>query len=188
MNKQPQPETERDNDVVASLAVSLDSYVARPDGAVDFLEKYPLLDFDFDEWAERIGSLVMGRTSYQQLLEWGWLWGDRPTLVLTSATDLAVPDGANVIFRSAPTAKGIAEWSARTPKRLWVFGGGNVVTAALLGGVVDTLALTIMPEALGEGILLFSEPYTGPMRIIHSVPYDNGATRLVYDTTTARTS
>jgi hypothetical protein len=76
MNKQPQPETERDNDVVASLAVSLDGYVARLDGAVDFLEKYPLPDFDFDEWAERIGSLVMGRTSYQQLLEWGWLWGD----------------------------------------------------------------------------------------------------------------
>jgi len=69
-----------------------------------------------------------------------------------------------------------------------VFGGGNVVAAALLGGVVDTLALTIMPEVLCEGIFLFSEPYSGPMRIIHSVSYDNGAIRLVYDTTTARTS
>ncbi len=69
MNKQPQPEIERDNDVVASLAVSLDRHVARLDGTVDFLEKYPLSDFDFDEWAERIGALVMGRTSYQQLLE-----------------------------------------------------------------------------------------------------------------------
>ncbi len=41
MNKQPQPETKRDTGVVASLAVSLDGYVARLDGAVDFLEKYP---------------------------------------------------------------------------------------------------------------------------------------------------
>jgi len=188
MNKQPQPEIERDNDVVASLAVTLDGYVARLDGAVDYLEKYPLPDFDFDEWAERIGALVMGRTSYQQLLEWGWLWGNRPTLVLTNATDLAVPGGANVTFRSAPTAKAITEWSAQTPKRLWVFGGGNVVTAALLGGAVDTLDLTIMPEALGEGIPLFNKPYPGPMRIIHSVPYDNGAVRLVHDTTTPRTS
>lgn len=171
MNKQPQPEIERDNVVVASLAVSLDRYVARLDGTVDFLEKYPLSDFDFDEWAERIGALVMGRTSYQQLLEWGWLWGDRPTLVLTSATDLAVPDSANGPFRSAaPTAKAIAEWSAQTPKRFWVFGSGNVVTAALLGGVVDKLDITILPEALGEGIPFFSVPYPGPMRIIHSVP------------------
>jgi|TARA_B110000263_G_scaffold234577_1_gene232317 hypothetical protein len=53
MNKQPQPEIERDNDVAASLAVSLDGYVARLDGAVDFLEKYPLADFDFNHWAER---------------------------------------------------------------------------------------------------------------------------------------
>ena len=99
------------------------------------------------------------------------MWGDRPTLVLTSATDLAVPDSANVPFRSAPpTAKAITEWSAQTPKRFWVFGSGNVVTTALLGGVVDKLDITILPEALGEGIPFFSVPYPGPMRIIHSVP------------------
>ncbi len=69
-----------------------------------------------------------------------------------------------------------------------MFGGGNVVAAGLLGGVVDTLDLTIMPEALCEGIPPFSEPYRGTMRIIHSVSYDNDAIRLVYDTTTARTS
>ena len=52
------------------MAVSLDGYVARLDGAVDFVEKYPLADFDFDEWPERIGTLVMGRKNYRQLLEW----------------------------------------------------------------------------------------------------------------------
>ncbi len=90
--------------------------------------------------------------------------------------------------RRSPSAKAIAEGAAQTPKRLWVFGGGNVVAAALLGDVVDTLDLMIMPEALCEGIPPFSEPYRGTMRIIHSVSYDNDAIRLVYDTTTARTS
>lgn len=52
-----------------------------------------------------IGSLVMGRKTYQQLLEWGWLCGDSPTFVLTSATHLAVPDGANVTFRISPHRK-----------------------------------------------------------------------------------
>ena len=70
MNKQPQPEIKRDTCAVASLAVSLDGYAARLNSAVDFLEKYPLADFDFDEWAERIGTLVMGRKNYRQLLEW----------------------------------------------------------------------------------------------------------------------
>lgn len=178
----PTPEAERVDDVVASLAVTLDGYIAAADGGVEFLEKYSLPDFDFAAWTDRVGALVMGRTTYLQTLGWGWTWGRLPTLVLTTATDLPVPDDGDITFRAGPTAEAIADWSARTPKRLWVFGGGAVVTAGLLGGVVDTLDITIMPEALGSGIPLLTAPYGGPMRIIESVPYDNGAIRLVYDT------
>ncbi len=176
------PEDERSDDVVASLAVTLDGYVCRPDGAVDYLEKYALEDFDFFAWADRIGALVMGRTTYEQTVSWGWSWGDRPTLVLTTANDLPVPDGANISFAATPTAQAIKEFAASTPKRLWVFGGGNVVTDALLGGVVDTLDITVMPEAIGEGIPLFSQPFAGPMRPLKVTPFSQGAVRLVYDT------
>ena len=129
------------------------------------------------------GALVMGRATYEQTIGWGWGWGDRPTLVLTTATDLPVPDGADVTFRAAPTAQAIRDWSASTPKRLWVFGGGAVVTEALVGDAVDTLDITIIPEAIGSGIPLFSQPYAGPLQVIESVPYANGAYRVVYDTT-----
>lgn len=78
MAEQLTPETERENDVVASLAVTLDSYVCRLDGAVDYLDKYPMADFDFDAWANRVGALAMGRTTYEQTIGWGWTWGDRP--------------------------------------------------------------------------------------------------------------
>ncbi|RLE20673.1 MAG: hypothetical protein DRJ50_10350 [Actinobacteria bacterium] len=178
-----QPEAERTDDVVASLAVTLDGYVARSDGAVDYLDAYPITDFDFDGWVDRIGALVMGRATYEQTIGWGWGWGDRPTLVLTTATDLPVPEGADVTFRAAPTAQAIRDWSATTPKRLWVFGGGAVVTEALVGGAVDTLDITIIPEAIGSGIPLFTEPYARPLQVIESVPYANGAYRVVYDTT-----
>ena len=49
------------SDVVASLAVPVDGYIARPDGSVDFLEKYPIEDFDFDSWLEGVGALIMRR-------------------------------------------------------------------------------------------------------------------------------
>ena len=176
------PEAERADDVVASLAVTLDGFVCRPDGAVDYLDKYPLEGFDFDAWAARVGALVMGRTTYQQTIGWGWTWGDRPTLVLTSATDLPIPDGADITFRSAPTGEAIAEFAAATDQRLWVFGGGNVVTAGLLSGVVDTLDITVVPEAIGQGVPLFTEPFSGPLRPLATVPFENGAVRLVYDT------
>ena len=182
MSATPIPESERRDDVVASLAITLDGYVCRPNGDVDYLERYPIEEFDFDAWADRVGALVMGSASYTQTVGWGWTWGSRPTLVLTSRTDLPVPDGADIRFRSGPSAELIRAFAAETPGRTWVFGGGAVVTAALLGGVVDTLDLTMVPEAIGEGIPLFTESYSGPLRLIDSVPYANSAIRLVYDT------
>jgi dihydrofolate reductase len=175
-----------DNDVVASLAVTLDGFIARPDGSVDYLDKYPMADFDFDGWVDRIGAVVMGRSSYEVAVGFGWSLGDRPTLVLTGATDLAVPEGANVMFRSAPTAETIRSFSAGTPKRLWVFGGATVVGAALQGGAIDVLDITVVPEAIGEGIPLFTTAFPGPMKIQQAVPYANGAVRLVYEIDGAR--
>jgi dihydrofolate reductase len=169
-----------ESDVVASLAVSLDMFVAESDGSVDFLAKYPLADFDFDSFAEGIGALIMGSTTYEQTVGFGWTWGDRPTMVLTTRTGLTVPEGANITFAATPTAEAIRSFSSVTPKRLWVFGGGQVVTEGLLGGVIDTLDITVMPEALGSGIPLFTEPYEGPMNLVDTTAYSNGAVRLVY--------
>ena len=171
-----------ESDVVASLAVTLDGYVCRTDGSVDYLENYPIEEFDFDSFVDGIGALIMGSTSYVQTVEWGWTWGDRPTMVLTTRSDLPVPDGADIRFVAMPTAAAIRSFSVETPKRLWVFGGGKVVTDGLRGGAVDTLDITVMPLALGSGIPLFVDAYDGPMRLVETVPYANGAIRLVYDT------
>lgn len=169
------------SEVVASLAVTLDGYVCRPDGSVDYLEKYPIEEFDFGAFLEDIGALIMGSTSYLQAVDWGWMWGDRPTMVLTSRTDLPVPSDAQVAFSSASTPEAIRDFSAATPKRLWVFGGGKVITDGLIGGAIDTLDITVIPEAIGNGIPLFSAPYEGPMSVVEATPYSNGAVRLIYD-------
>jgi dihydrofolate reductase len=170
-------------DTVASLAVSLDGYIAQTDGSVDFLGNYSMDDYDFDEFAGTIGALIMGSGTYEVSLGFGWHWGDMPTMVLTTRTDLVVFEGANVVFADRPTAEAIQAFSAETPKRLWVHGGGRVVTDGLIGGAIDTLDLMVIPEVLGTGIPLFTEPYSGPMRPIQHASYDSGAVRLVYDTT-----
>ncbi len=169
------------DDVVASLAVTLDGYVAREDGEVDYLEKHPIPEFDFDAFLEGIGAIIMGRASYEQAVEWGWLWSAYPTMVLTSRKDLVVPDGADVQFSSTATAKAITAFAAATPKRLWVFGGGQVVTAGLLGNAIDTLDLTVMPEAIGSGRPLFTEGYAATMRVHEAHSYANRSHRIVYD-------
>lgn len=171
------------SDVVASLAVTLDGFIAKTDGSVDYLDKYPMKDFDFGAFTDTIGALIMGRETYETALGFGWMWDDMPTMVLTHRSDLSVPEGADIRFGAAPTAEAIRSFAAETPKRLWVFGGGSVITEGLRGGAVDTLDLMVMPEVLGEGIPLFTEPYSGPMRLIEHTGFADGPVRLVYDTT-----
>lgn len=177
------PELDRHDDVVAHVAVTLDGFLAHRDGSVDYLEKYPIDDFGFEAWVGRVGGLAMGSATYRQVVEWGWTWGDMPTLVLSSSdrAALPMPDGGNITVRSAPTAQAISEFAATLDKRLWVFGGGDLITAALLGGVVDTLDLVIVPEAIGTGLPLFSGPVDIPMTLLNTYSYRNGAARLVYD-------
>lgn len=168
------------DDVVAMVAVTMDGYIARADGAVDFLDKYVIEEFDFDDFMEGIGAIVTGSATYEQAVGFGWAYGARPTLVLTTRQDLAVPVGADVQFSDSPTPEAVRRFASATPGRLWVLGGGRVITDALLGGAVDTLDLTVMPEALGSGIPLFAAPFAGRLELVETTPYAGGAVRLIY--------
>ena len=82
-------------------------------------------------------------------------------MVLTTRFGLPVPAGADVTFISAPTAEAIRSFSDETPGRLWVFGGGRVITAGLRDGAIDVLDIVVMPEALGSGLPLSPPPSPG---------------------------
>ena len=169
------------SDVVAYLAVSLDGFIAESDGTVGFLDEFGSEEFRFHDFIASIGATVMGSTTYEQVLGFGWPYGDMPTLVLTSRK-LDTPHDATVTFSSDRTGTAIEAFAADTDERVWIIGGGRVVTAALQAGVVDTLELYIMPVALGQGIPLFTEPCEGPLTLIESHAFSNGVVKLVYST------
>lgn len=168
------------NDAVAMVAVTLDGYLCRPDGAVDFLDEYEADEGDHEDFFASIGGLILGSTSYEQAVGFGWLWHETPTLVLTTRSDLPVPDGADVRFSSQPTGEAIRSFQEEIDGRLWVFGGGKVITDGLLAGAVDTLDLNVVPEAIGEGIPLFANEVPGPFKLVETNAYSNGIVRLVY--------
>lgn len=169
------------SDVVAYLAVSLDGFIAESDGAVTFLDDFGSEEFKFHDFIDGVGALVMGSTTYEQVVGFGWPYGEIPSLVLTSR-DLPIAEGANVEFSSERTGDAIRSYSRVTDKRVWVVGGGKVVTAALQSGVVDSLELYLMPVALGRGVPLFTEPCEGPLTLVESQVYSNGVVKLVYTT------
>ena len=165
--------------VIAYVAVSLDGFLAHHDGAVSFLDDYGSDEFDFQGFMDSVGALVMGSTTYEQVLGWGWPYGDLPAMVLTSR-DLPVAEGATIEFSSAPTGEAIRALAERTDKRVWIVGGGDTITAGLEANAIDELELYVMPTALGEGIPLFTRSYSGPLTLTEARSYSNGVVKLHY--------
>ena len=167
------------SEVVAYVAVSLDGYIAAEDGSVAFLDDYGTDEFDFHGFFSSVGAVVMGSATYEQVLGWGWPYGDTPGLILTTR-DLPVADGADLTFSSEPTGDAIRSYAGITDERLWIVGGGRVIVDGMNAGAIDALELYVMPRILGSGIPLVPEPFDGSLSLVESHAYSNGVVRLIY--------
>ena len=169
------------SEVVAYMAVSLDGYIAGDGGSVTFLEEFGSEEYDFHGFMDSIGALVMGSATYEQVLGWGWPYGELPSLVLTSR-DLDIAEGATITFSGESTGDAIRSYSDITDKRLWVVGGGRVIIDGMHQGAIDLLELYVMPVALGSGVPIFPETFEGTLSLIESTAFSNGVVRLRYST------
>lgn len=165
--------------VVAYVAVSLDGYIAHDDGSVGFLEEFGTDEYDFHGFLDTIGAVVLGAATYEQILGWGWPYGDLPGVVLTSR-DLPTAEGARIEFSRAATAEAIRSAAATTDKRVWVVGGGVVITDGINGGAIDTLELYVMPTVLGSGVPLFTGAIDTPLDLVDSASFSTGVVKLEY--------
>lgn len=169
------------SEVIAYVAVSLDGYIAGESGTVDFLERFGSDEFDFHGFMDSVSALVLGAATYEQILGWGWPYGDKPGLVLTSRK-LEIADGADITFSSSRTGAAIRNYADSVEGRVWVVGGGKVILDGLREGGIDTLELYVMPVALGAGVPLFPGAYDGPLTLEESHAFSNGVVKLVYST------
>jgi dihydrofolate reductase len=167
--------------VIAYVAVSIDGYIAGVDGSVDFLEQFGTDEYDFHGFFDSIDAVVMGSTTYEQILDFGWPYGETPGLVLTSR-DLETPAEAHISFSSEPTGPALKAYASQFDRRVWVVGGGKVITDSLVSGAVDVLETYVMPIALGTGVPLFAAPYSGRLDLNATHAYSNGVVKLVYST------
>lgn len=143
-------------DVIYMFAMSLDGFIARPDGSVDWLERFPANDdFDFAAFEASVTGIVMGRATYDVVRQHAeWPYGRWPVLVATRRPVGDAPAGVEA-FSGTP-----AEQVARLPAmgatgRIWMFGGGDLVRQYLDAGLLDSVEIGIIPVILGQGIPAF---------------------------------
>jgi dihydrofolate reductase len=169
--------------ILGYIAASLDGYIATADDRLDWLSAYDGMDLgvhDYRHFVSRIRTVVMGRATYDFLVQEGvpWPYQDQRAIVVTSRT-IAEPLGP-LETRDDVDAL-IAELRALDDGDVWMLGGGRLQMAFLERDALDELEVYVMPELLGGGRPLF--PPTGlrrSARLLSALPMDRGCVRLHY--------
>lgn len=145
------------------LGCSLDGCIAGPNHDLSFLTQYaPQPEADtggglgFEEFLSQVGALLMGRRTYQVLLDYdAWHYGDRPVLVATHRPLPPAPQGGRAWAVQGPIGQLVADAKAAASGKDVYLDGGDLVRQGLDSGLVDELCLTFLPVILGRGIRLW---------------------------------
>lgn len=138
------------------IATSLDGFIARPDGSLDWLDavQRPGEDYGFQAFFEQVDALVLGAATYRVVLgfEGPWPYGSKRVVVLTHHPPPASRAG-ETFFAGEPAAV-LDALAAEGVRRVYV-DGGAVVSQFLAAALVDDLTVSVVPVLLGDGVRLF---------------------------------
>lgn len=140
--------------VTIHMAASLDFFIAKKDGTIDWMETPDSYDggASFEEAEALIKSIdcyVMGSRTYEQALSLGWPYGDVPVVVLTHRE--LPKDKASVQFYAGDLSKLVNHRLKPKYKNIWLVGGALVTREFLRLKLADDLIIAILPVLLGEG-------------------------------------
>jgi dihydrofolate reductase len=178
--------------VTIHMAASLDGFIARKDGRVDWMETSDQFangeNFDpayVAAFLETIDCYVMGSKTYETALDFeakgfGWAYGDKPTFVLTKR-DLPRTRGSVELY--AGDLAGLIDKRLRSRYRsIWVVGGSSLAGECLRRGLADEIRFSILPVLIGDGISFFDRlDKDVPLHLAEVKAYTNGVVALVYE-------
>ena len=159
------------------IAQSLGGYIADDSGGVGWLDRFSDsgTDYGYADFVASIGSLAMGRRTYDQVRTFGDWPYDVPAFVFTSRPLPDPPPGVHAT--DADPAAFLAGQSAD----VWLVGGPALVRSFREAGALDEIVLTVLPTLLGDGIHLFDGPQPpAALALVSSEAFPGSAVQLTY--------
>ncbi len=135
------------------IAASLDGFIARPDGSIDWLSmvERPGEDYGYKRFFDSIDTLLVGRKTYEVALGFGsWPYGGKRVVILAHRPR---PSRHGEEFFAGDLAPLVERISAEGAKHVYV-DGGSVLSQSLSAGVLDDLTVSLVPILLGAGVRL----------------------------------
>ena len=177
------------------MAASLDGFIARKDGRVDWLETADeftggetMSPGSVEAFLKSIDCYVMGSRTYETALGFetkglGWAYGDKPVFVLTSRT---LPRSRDTVeFYSGDLAQFVNGRLRPAFPSIWFVGGGVVSGACLRLGLADEVRYSILPILIGDGIPFFDKlDRDVALHLTEVKGYKTGMVALCYDVRT----
>ena len=178
--------------VTIHMVASLDGFIARRDGRVDWLETADVFEGgdtmspeSVEEFLRTIDCYVMGSRTYETALSFeargfGWSYGDKPTFVLTHRT---LPKTRSTVeFHSGDLRRLVDERLKPDFRSIWFVGGGEVSGECLRRGLADEVRYSILPVVIGEGRPFFDRLGKDvSLHLLEATAYRNGMVALRYE-------
>ncbi len=165
--------------VTLFIATSLDGKIAGPDDDVSWL--FTDADYGYGSFYAEVDALVMGRGTYKVVNTFGeWPYKGRRTYVVSrkEMTEITSPDTTSYCG-GLPELIEMLEEEGR--EKVWLVGGGELVTSFLQQGLLDELVVSLHPVLLGKGVPLFPASFPRAILDLKSVkPYESGLVQLRY--------
>lgn len=171
------------------VAMSLDGFIAGPNGEADWIIMDP--EIDFEAIYSQFDTMLMGRRTFEGMKAAGG-GGSTPGMqVFVFSRTLRQEDHPGVTIVDNPEEL-LAELRSKPGKDVWLFGGGSLFRSLAELGLVDTVEVAVIPVLLGEGVPLLPAPAkrvtlklaghklyakTGTMSLEYAVQYGHGSKR-----------
>jgi dihydrofolate reductase len=149
------------------VGTSLDGFIARPNGDLDFLPPGGGEPHGYDEFIASVDAIVIGRKAFETVLTLGpWPYGNKRVVVLSShPIDLSAAVGGLVEQMAGPPLQIVSQLAASGARHVYV-DGGITIQGFLRAGLIQRLIITRVPVLIGDGIPLFGD-LPGDIRLRH---------------------
>jgi dihydrofolate reductase len=164
------------------VGTSLDGFIARRDGSLDFLPPGGGEPHGYAEFMETVDALIIGRNTYETVLQFdAWPYGEKRVFVLSTSPLQPVPFGAVVKHMSGPPAEIVSRLSTLGVGHAYV-DGGITIQRFLQAGLIQRLIITRVPVLIGSGIPLFgSIAHDVALKHVRTRQYPSGLVQSEYE-------
>lgn len=166
------------------IAMSIDGYIAKPDGDISFLDEMNQEgeDYGYSAFSETVDTVIIGRKTYDKILSMGVEspYGDRDVYVLTRSPR---ENSGKINFYPGDFKELVTTLKSKPGKNIYCDGGAEIIAQLIHENLIDEMTISVIPVILGEGIRLFSGNFQEKkLKLTKSKSFENGLVQLQYVT------